>query len=86
MTIRINPRATASIPCRRFLLQLPCRSYMFGKNMSFQDPGLALMVPDLYMKSTIFIVFRGYSEYWISGSFMIFRMSSMGLLSLVIRM
>src|SRR3954462_15369126 len=56
--------------------QLPGRLCMLGKNISCQVAGFTLIVPALYMKSTIFIVFLGTSEYSICGSLMILRMSS----------
>ena len=56
---------------------------MFGKNRSFQDAGFTLMVPVLYMKSIIFMMFFGISEYSTCGSFMILSRSSGGLLSFV---
>jgi hypothetical protein len=54
--------------------------------MSFHVAGFTLIVPALCMNSIICIVFFGSSEYSIYGSLMMCRMSSTGLLSLVMRM
>src|SRR5690348_10265109 len=66
-------------------VQLPGRLCTLGKNRSFQDAGLALMEPILFMKSTYLVTFSGVVVNFTSGSLSIFWMSSRLSLSFEIR-